>query len=128
MLIGTSSLWEGIDVVGDALSVLVIGRLPFSVPSDPIFASRSEVFDDAFNQYAVPQSVLRFKQGFGRLIRSKTDRGVVVVLDQRITSKAYGAAFLQSLPPCTVRKGAIGDLPAAARQWLDERPVQEKLV
>lgn len=119
VLIGTSSLWEGIDVVGDALSVLVIGRLPFSVPSDPIFAARSEVFDDAFNEYAVPQSVIRFKQGFGRLIRSKTDRGVVVVLDQRITSKAYGRAFLQSLPPCTVRRGKAAELPAAAKEWLD---------
>jgi len=128
VLIGTASLWEGIDVVGDALSVLVIGRLPFSVPSDPIFAARSEVFDDAFNQFAVPQSVLRFKQGFGRLIRSKTDRGVVVILDQRVTSKAYGRAFLQSLPPCTVRRGPVADLPAAAKAWLDERPVQARLV
>ena len=128
VLIGTSSLWEGIDVVGDALSVLVIGRLPFSVPSDPIFSARSEVFEDAFNQYAVPQSVIRFKQGFGRLIRSKTDRGVVVILDQRITSKSYGAAFLQSLPPCTVRKGTADDLPAVARAWLDARPVQTRLL
>jgi predicted DnaQ family exonuclease/DinG family helicase len=127
VLIGTSSLWEGIDVVGDALSVLVIGRLPFSVPSDPIYSARAEVFEDAFNEYAVPQSVIRFKQGFGRLIRSKTDRGVVVILDQRITSKAYGAAFLQSLPLCTVRKGAIADLPDAAKKWLDERPVQRDL-
>lgn len=128
VLIGTSSLWEGIDVVGDALSVLVIGRLPFSVPSDPIFTARSEGFEDAFNRYAVPQSVLRFKQGFGRLIRSTTDRGVVVVLDQRITSKGYGQAFLQSLPACTVRKGSVADLPAAAKEWLDARPLQARLV
>lgn len=120
VLLGTSSLWEGIDIVGDALSVLVIGRLPFSVPSDPIFSARSEVFDDAFNEYAVPQSVLRFKQGFGRLIRSKTDRGVVVVLDQRITSKGYGQAFLQSLPSCTVRRGSVKDLPVAAKAWLEK--------
>jgi DNA polymerase-3 subunit epsilon/ATP-dependent DNA helicase DinG len=115
-------------VVGDALSVLVIARLPFAVPSDPIFAARSELFDDSFNQYAVPQTVLKFKQGFGRLIRSKTDRGVVVVLDQRITSKAYGQAFLQSLPPCTVRRGPTAALPAAAKEWLGERIVQAKLV
>jgi DNA polymerase-3 subunit epsilon/ATP-dependent DNA helicase DinG len=121
VLIGTASLWEGIDVVGEALSVLVIGRLPFSVPSDPIFAARSEVFENAFSEYAVPQSVIRFKQGFGRLIRSKTDRGVVVVLDQRITSKSYGASFLKSLPACTVRKGPAADLPVAAKEWLEAR-------
>ena len=128
VLIGTASLWEGIDVVGDALSVLIICRLPFTVPSDPVFSARSEVFDDAFNRYAVPQSVIRFKQGFGRLIRSKTDRGVVVILDSRVTSKAYGKAFLASLPRCSERKGPVADLPAVAKQWLDERPVQSRLV
>ncbi len=122
VLIGTSSLWEGIDVVGEALSVLVIGRLPFSVPTDPIFSARAETFDDSFNQYAVPQSVLRFKQGFGRLIRSKSDRGVVVVLDQRIISKGYGTAFLDSLPTCTVHRGSVRDLPAAAKAWLGTKP------
>lgn len=63
----------------------------------------------------------RFKQGFGRLIRSKTDRGVVVILDQRITTKAYGAAFRKSLPPCTVRNGAVAELPDAAKEWLDAK-------
>src|SRR5205814_3821169 len=84
VLLGTSSFWEGIDVVGDALSVLVIAKLPFSVPTDPVFAARAEGFEEAFNQYAVPQSILKFKQGFGRLIRSATDRGVVAILDRRI--------------------------------------------
>src|SRR5205814_9255984 len=84
VLLGTSSFWEGIDVVGDALSVLAIAKLPFAVPSDPVFAARSEGFEDPFNQYAVPQSILKFKQGFGRLIRSATDRGVVAILDRRI--------------------------------------------
>ena len=79
VLLGTSSFWEGIDVVGDALSVLVIAKLPFSVPSDPVFAARSELFENAFAQYSVPQAILKFKQGFGRLIRSKNDRGVVVM-------------------------------------------------
>ncbi|MFQ5925197.1 MAG: helicase C-terminal domain-containing protein, partial [Dehalococcoidia bacterium] len=97
-LLGTSSFWEGIDVVGEALSVLVMARLPFSVPNDPVFAARSELFEDPFNEYAIPQSVLRFKQGFGRLIRSKSDRGVILVLDRRIRTKFYGAAFLGSLP------------------------------
>lgn len=119
VLLGTSSFWEGIDVVGDALSVLVIARLPFTVPSDPVFAARSEAFEyDAFNQYAVPQAVLRFKQGFGRLIRSRTDRGVVVIMDRRLLTKRYGPAFLRSLPDCTRRQGPLSQLPAVAAHWL----------
>lgn len=118
VLLGTSSFWEGVDVVGDALSVLVIAKLPFSVPTDPIFAARSEQFDDAFNQYAVPQSILRFKQGFGRLIRSKDDRGVVAVLDRRLLTKKYGQTFLDSLPHTTVRSGPLQRLPDLARRFL----------
>lgn len=118
LVLGTSSLWEGIDVVGEALSVLVIAKLPFMVPTDPVFAARSELLDDSFNQYAVPQAVLRFKQGFGRLIRSRTDRGVVVILDRRIQSKPYGAAFLDSLPLCTTKRGPADNLPAEALSWL----------
>ncbi|MBU0491721.1 MAG: hypothetical protein KKA73_04270 [Chloroflexi bacterium] len=121
VLLGTSSFWEGIDVVGEALSVLVITRLPFTVPSDPVFAARSEAFEyDAFGLYAVPQAVLRFKQGFGRLIRSRTDRGVVAVLDRRLLTKRYGEAFLNSLPDCTRRKGPVSRLPGAAVRWLEQ--------
>jgi len=118
VLLGTSSLWEGIDVVGEALSVLVIVRLPFSVPTEPIFAARCETFPDPFNQYALPHAALRFKQGFGRLIRSKNDRGVMVVLDSRLKSKHYGMAFLHSLPPCTVVAGSLQELPRAVMGWL----------
>ncbi len=118
VLLGTSSFWEGVDVVGDALSVLVIAKLPFSVPTDPIFAARSEQFDDPFSQYAVPQSILRFKQGFGRLIRSKDDRGVVAVLDRRLLTKKYGQTFLESLPHTTVRSGPLQRLPDLARRFL----------
>jgi len=118
VLLGTSSFWEGVDVVGEALSCLVIVKLPFSVPTDPIFAARSETFDDPFGQYAVPQAILRFRQGFGRLIRSKTDRGIVVVLDRRVQSKFYGQAFLDSLPRCAIRQGPIAQLPQAAQEWL----------
>jgi DNA polymerase-3 subunit epsilon/ATP-dependent DNA helicase DinG len=118
VLLGTSSFWEGIDVVGDALSCLVIARLPFTVPTDPVFAARSEQFTDPFREYAVPQAILRFRQGFGRLIRSRTDRGVVVILDRRVATKSYGRSFLKSLPDCTVRTGPARDLPAAARRWL----------
>jgi ATP-dependent DNA helicase DinG len=119
VLLGTRSFWEGVDVVGSALSALVLVRLPFAVPSDPVVAARSETFDDAFTNYQVPDAILRFRQGFGRLIRSKTDRGVVVVLDKRVQSKKYGQLFLDSLPECTVRKAPLMNLPAAAKAWVD---------
>ncbi len=118
VLLGTSSFWEGVDIVGEALSVLVIAKLPFAVPTDPVFAARSELFEDAFTTYAVPQSILKFKQGFGRLIRSRDDRGVVAVLDRRLLTKRYGRLFLNSLPPCTTRQGLLRDLPPAAARWL----------
>jgi DNA polymerase-3 subunit epsilon/ATP-dependent DNA helicase DinG len=117
-VLGTSSFWEGVDVAGAALSLLAITRLPFSVPSDPVFAARSEAFEDAFAGYAVPQAVLRFKQGFGRLIRSSQDRGVCAVLDRRILTKRYGVTFLQSLPDCSIEVASALDLGDAARAWL----------
>lgn len=119
VLLGTRSFWEGVDVIGPALSALVMVRLPFAVPSDPVVAARSETFDDPFYHYQVPDAILRFRQGFGRLIRSKTDRGVVVVLDKRVTSKSYGQLFIDSLPECTVHRGPLMNLPAKARQWVD---------
>jgi len=122
VLLGTRSFWEGVDVVGPALSCLVIVHLPFSVPSDPVFAARSRTFDDPFGEYAVPEAVLRFRQGFGRLIRSYTDRGVVVVLDKRVQSKSYGTAFLDSLPDCKRFQGKLKDLPATAAQWIEDKP------
>ncbi|NTU84463.1 MAG: DNA polymerase III subunit epsilon [Chloroflexales bacterium] len=118
VLLGTSSFWEGVDVVGDALSVLVIAKLPFSVPTDPIYAARSELFDDPFGEYSVPQSILRFKQGFGRLIRSRDDRGIVVVLDRRLLTKKYGQQFLASLPHTRVRTGPLKQLPLLAARFL----------
>ncbi|CAA9526546.1 MAG: DinG family ATP-dependent helicase YoaA [uncultured Thermomicrobiales bacterium] len=118
VLLGTSTFWEGVDVVGDALSLLVITKLPFAVPSDPVFAARSELFEQPFGDYAVPQAVLRFKQGFGRLIRSGRDRGVCAVLDRRVVSKRYGERFVQALPDCTTEWGGVADLPEAAQAWL----------
>ena len=99
VLLGTASFWEGVDLPGDALSVLIVARLPFTVPSEPVFQARSELYDNAFMQYAVPQAILRLRQGFGRLIRTKTDRGAVIILDRRVTASRYGSAFLRSLPP-----------------------------
>lgn len=127
VLLGTRSFWEGVDVMGEALSCLVIARLPFAVPTDPIFAARSETFEDPFTEYAVPESVLRFRQGFGRLIRSRDDRGIVVVLDKRIISKAYGRMFLESLPNCTVRRAPLTELPRAASLWIDGDPLPQPL-
>ncbi|MBI4301967.1 MAG: DEAD/DEAH box helicase family protein [Chloroflexi bacterium] len=118
VLLGTSSLWEGIDVVGEALSVLVIVRLPFNVPNEPVFAARSELYEDPFQEYALPQAILRFKQGFGRLIRSRSDRGAIVILDRRLQSRSYGEAFLQSLPPCTIETGTSHALPSTVAGWL----------
>jgi DNA polymerase-3 subunit epsilon/ATP-dependent DNA helicase DinG len=118
VLLGTRSFWEGVDVPGEALSVLAMARLPFDVPSDPIIAARAELFESPFQQYTVPEAILRFRQGFGRLIRTKQDRGIVVVFDRRILSKRYGSAFVESLPRCTVRTGSLLDLPTAAARWL----------
>jgi ATP-dependent DNA helicase DinG len=119
VLLGTRSFWEGVDIPGEALSVLVIVKLPFDVPSDPIVAARSETFDDPFNEYSVPEAILRFRQGFGRLIRSQTDRGAVVVLDKRILGKSYGRAFIESLPPCSKKEGLLADLPRTVSRWLN---------
>jgi DNA polymerase-3 subunit epsilon/ATP-dependent DNA helicase DinG len=102
VLLGTRSFWEGVDVPGPALEGLIIARLPFDVPSDPVFAARSETYENAFFEYSIPEAVLRFRQGFGRLIRRVTDEGVVVVLDKRVLSKRYGELFIEALPECTV--------------------------
>jgi ATP-dependent DNA helicase DinG len=119
VLLGTRAFWEGVDVPGEALSVLVIAKLPFDVPSDPIIASRSETFEDPFYQYALPEAILRFRQGFGRLIRSQYDRGVVAILDRRVLTKRYGRAFIESLPACTTRVAPLANLPKTAARWLN---------
>ena len=103
VLVGVDSFWEGVSVKGDALRLVVIPRLPFRVPSDPLQEARLERIKargrDAFRSYSLPHAVLRLRQGYGRLIRSTTDRGVVVVLDRRIHERSYGALMLRSLPP-----------------------------
>jgi len=118
VLLGTSSFWEGVDIANNALRVLVVARLPFNVPTEPVFAARSDLYEQPFMQFAVPQAVLRFRQGFGRLIRNKQDRGVVVVLDSRITSKPYGGTFLASVPPATALKAPMAEVIERVRDWL----------
>ncbi len=104
VLFAAHSFWEGVDVVGDALSLVIIDKLPFASPADPVVAARVELLKarghDAFGEYQVPQAALALRQGFGRLIRSRRDRGIVAVLDRRLTTKSYGRAFLASLPRC----------------------------
>jgi ATP-dependent DNA helicase DinG len=106
VLFATSSFWQGVDVRGDQLSCVIIDKLPFAVPSDPIVAARQHHIEDeggsSFYEYSVPQAIISLKQGLGRLIRSTTDRGVLAVLDPRLRTKTYGQQFLKSLPPCRI--------------------------
>ncbi|GAC1478334.1 MAG: helicase C-terminal domain-containing protein [Candidatus Dormibacteria bacterium] len=118
VLLGTSSFWEGIDIPGDALSCVVIVRLPFKVPSDPLQRARGANLADPFAQLALPEAVLRLKQGFGRLIRRRSDRGAVVLLDHRVGNRTYGRAFLDALPKAAVHMGASEEMAPAISQWL----------
>jgi DNA polymerase-3 subunit epsilon/ATP-dependent DNA helicase DinG len=118
--LGSASLWEGVDLEESSIGALMIARLPFPVPSDPVFSARSELYDDGFGEYAVPSAVLRFRQGFGRLIRSRSDRGVFIVLDSRMATRGYGAAFRDSLPGCDVEIVRASELAARAGRWYEE--------
>jgi ATP-dependent DNA helicase DinG len=106
VLFASQSFWEGVDVPGEALSLVVIDKLPFAPPGEPIVAARidriSAQGENAFFGYQVPQAALALKQGFGRLIRSARDRGIVAVLDARVTRKGYGRIFIETLPRCRV--------------------------
>jgi predicted DnaQ family exonuclease/DinG family helicase len=120
LLLGTASFWEGIDVPGERLSCVIMVRLPFPVPSEPVYAARAEQVRDAFAQLALPQAALRLKQGFGRLIRRSTDRGAVVILDNRILGRDYGKAFLDVLPPASRFVGPAEEIAERVGEWLDK--------
>ena len=119
VLFGTKSFWEGVDIPGKALQAVVLVRIPFDVPSDPVFAARSETFDNSFFEYSVPEAVLRFRQGFGRLIRRTDDEGIVLVLDKRILSKRYGAMFLEALPDCLFLRQRLDRLSELTERWFN---------
>jgi ATP-dependent DNA helicase DinG len=126
VLFATSTFWEGIDVVGDQLSCVIIDRLPFPSPAEPLVAARLAALEargrPGFAAYMIPSAIVRLKQGFGRLIRSKTDRGLLALLDGRAISMRYGAAIIDALPPAT-RIAELAELGELFRVELpDDRP------
>ncbi|MBQ9539555.1 MAG: helicase, partial [Treponema sp.] len=122
-LFATSSFWEGVDVPGESLSQVIIVKLPFPVPSDPVFAARSEAIEkkggSSFMELSVPDAVIKFRQGFGRLMRRSDDRGVIVVLDRRIITKPYGRIFISSVPETRRMANPLDQIVAAERRFWD---------
>jgi ATP-dependent DNA helicase DinG len=123
ILFGTNSFWEGIDIPGDDLSCLVIIRLPFTPPDQPVMAAKSEKLKteggNPFYDLSLPQAIIRFKQGFGRLVRSSRDKGAVFVFDRRMIETRYGKSFIQSLPKLPVSIKPVDDLVDELRDWMD---------
>ncbi|MCH9007020.1 DEAD/DEAH box helicase [candidate division KSB1 bacterium] len=128
VLFATDSFWEGVDVHGESLESVIITKLPFRVPSEPIVEARLEAIErrggNAFLEYMVPHAAIKFKQGFGRLIRRKTDRGSVLILDRRIIQKYYGRVFLKSLPKCRVVAGPIQQVLSELEAFHAKQPLK----
>jgi ATP-dependent DNA helicase DinG len=126
VLLGTSSFWEGVDIPGEALSCLAIVRLPFQPPNHPLVEAKSEYLkarnQNPFSKLSVPQAVIRFKQGFGRLVRTARDRGIVLIYDTRVIETSYGKHFLYSLPGPKIEHLPCQLIPRRMQEWL-ESPV-----
>ncbi|HVO41681.1 MAG TPA: exonuclease domain-containing protein [Aggregatilineales bacterium] len=120
VLFGTPTLWEGVDTPFAELATLVIVRLPFAVPSDPIVAARSELLKSSFDQYTIPDALLRFRAIVGQIVKARWNRSLIALFDKRLTSKGYGQVFLDCLPPNTQRRATMEDLGAIAKAWLRE--------
>ena len=118
-LLGVNRFWEGVDLQGESLTTLVIHKLPFDVPNDPIVKVRGQMFHNGFMEYALPRAILRFRQGFGRLIRSQKDYGVMILLDNRVLHQRYGQMFLQALPQkVTIESMPLKQVPEKVAEWL----------
>ena len=118
--LGSGSMWEGVDVgSGVSLDALMVSRLPFGVPTDPLLSALAERHPNGFNDFMLPEAVRKFRQSFGRLIRSKTDRGVFVVLDNRVVTKSYGKVFMTSLPGCEKKMLPMAKLQSEVAKWLN---------
>ncbi|MEL3960782.1 ATP-dependent DNA helicase DinG [Lysinibacillus endophyticus] len=132
VLFGTNSFWEGVDVPGESLSSVIVVRLPFSSPDEPTFKAKSLLIQqqgrNAFTELSLPEAILRFKQGFGRLIRSSQDKGVFIVLDRRIESKSYGVEFLKSLPKISIQKLPLQDMVLEVEHWYNNKDEERKQV
>ena len=132
VLFATDSFWEGVDVAGDALQCVILHKLPFRVPTEPILEARAEAIDaeggNSFMAYTVPQAVIKFRQGFGRLIRRASDRGAILVLDRRIITKYYGKIFLDSLPGVRVVKGPRTGVYMALRNFFSTPPIDRNSI
>ena len=126
VLFGTDSFWEGVDVKGHALRLVIIARLPFQVPTEPVQQARCEMIEahggDPFREFSVPQAVIKFRQGFGRLIRSHDDRGAVLILDRRIVTKNYGRKFMRSLPETEIVRGDSAGIFERMRAFFERIP------
>jgi ATP-dependent DNA helicase DinG len=125
VLLGTSSFWEGVDIPGDALSCLAIVRLPFQPPNHPLVEAKSENIkkrnENPFMKFSVPQAVIRFKQGFGRLVRRASDKGVVIIYDTRVIDTQYGKYFLYSLPGPKIEHMNTEQMVPRIQEWMGEQ-------
>ena len=118
VIFGAAALWEGVDIPGRALSQIIVVRLPFPSPVDPIHAARGEQYEDSFSEYLLPRAILRFRQGFGRLIRHEGDKGIFTILDSRFSTARYGVRFAQSLPDAEIETVQLADLQGEITNWL----------